>query len=525
MHTKTKYKLKNIFNPLQHYMKIAIDDEVEQNENGDLLVNVGYLRVSTDKQAEFGYGLEIQEEAITEYAQRNRYKNLLLFIDDGYTGTVMDRPALNGIVSLIDKYNFHQSNIRVNSFTVYRLDRLGRTLLGTLQFIQDHIVDKKNSKNMKLNNNAEAIAFNSTSEPYLKVEPDNPQSTFLLGLFSTLAEFDRDQIVQKLKAGREVRASQGKWKGGGNQPYGYRYDKESGELKVVPEEAEKVREIFRLYLEEHMSPQKISDRLGFKGDRIITQILKRKTSAGYIVSLGKEYPGIHEPIISLELWEQAQEEMKSRSVFRSDAHYMLSGLLYCGHCGAKMRYQKWNKQTGDCKIVCYSRQGSKPNLVKDVDCPSDLYWASDIETAVIDYLFEMTYLGDREIKKSVPVFDPKAALEKQLLEVRRELSNLYDLIGKRGTDDILDEKLANLKMKRKSIEDQLQNNERQLSINKKIAKAQELFRTLKSTWPCMSDEEKQRTCRELIDRVVIYNDASIVVNLKLKTYLATTENS
>ena len=87
---------------------------------------------------------------------------------------------------------------------------------------------------------------------------------------------------------------------------------------------------------------------------------------------------MHEPIITLERWEEAQEEIKRRSVIRGDAHYMLSGLLYCAECGAKMRYQKWNPKTGECKIVCYSQQKSKKYLVKDENCDNSKYWQSDI---------------------------------------------------------------------------------------------------------------------------------------------------
>ena len=74
---------------------------------------------------------------------------------------------------------------------------------------------------------------------------------------ATLAEYDRDLIVEKLKSGRKARVASGKWMGGGNVPYGYRYDKEQGTLVVVPEEAEKVREVFRLYIEEKLPPQKM----------------------------------------------------------------------------------------------------------------------------------------------------------------------------------------------------------------------------------------------------------------------------
>ena len=132
-------------------MKIAIDKNVPVDENGNYLINVGYLRVSTDTQAEKGYGLDIQEEEIVNFAKYNKMENLLLFIDDGITGTTMNRPALNSIVKFIEDFNNEKSKIRINSMIIHRIDRLGRTLLGTLQFIQDYIVAAEDSKQMLWN--------------------------------------------------------------------------------------------------------------------------------------------------------------------------------------------------------------------------------------------------------------------------------------------------------------------------------------------------------------------------------------
>ena len=138
--TRTKnHKLSNILD-LSPYMKIAIDNGVQLDENGNYLINVAYLRVSTDRQADLGYGLDLQEASVTNYCNLNNFSNLVLFIDDGYTGTNMDRPALQGIISYIQDFNHGKSNIRINTMVIPRVDRLARTLLGTLQFIQDYIV-------------------------------------------------------------------------------------------------------------------------------------------------------------------------------------------------------------------------------------------------------------------------------------------------------------------------------------------------------------------------------------------------
>ena len=166
---KKKYKLSNIIE-LKRCMKILIDDYVEQDENGNYLIYIGYTRVSTDKQADKGYGLEIQENAILNYCKMQNFPNLLLFVDDGQTGTKMDRPALNEIVGMIDRYNDGTSNLRVNTMVIPRIDRLGRTLLGMLQFVQDYIVAAKDSRFSEKNRNKEDINFISVQENYCRID-------------------------------------------------------------------------------------------------------------------------------------------------------------------------------------------------------------------------------------------------------------------------------------------------------------------------------------------------------------------
>ena len=521
--TERTYHLKNILE-MRSNMKIVIDDAVRQDEDGNYLVNVGYLRVSTDRQADLGFGLDIQESDIVRYCTANGFTNLVLFIDDGYTGTNMERPALQAIISYINDFNDGRSHIRVDSLIVARIDRLGRTLLGTLQFIQDYIVSAKDSKNSTVNRNKEDINFVSVAENYCRIDKDNPQGKFLLMLFATLAEFDRDQIVEKLRRGRTARVASGKWMGGGNTPYGYRYDKESSSLLVVPEEAEVVREIFRLYIEEKMPPQKIAERFGFSGDRAITQILRRKSLTGCIVYNGEEYPGNHEAIIPLETWEAAQEELERRSVHRTSSNYLLSGLVYCGECGAKMRYQKWGKP--GTKLVCYtSQQSSNKRFGTAENCDNERYWSDDVEQAVIQELFRFTYLGQEENKKTANTVDPIGVLQKELAAERRRLSRLYDFEDEDEDDDVLKEKILDVKKRMAHIEAQIREEEEKSSIDKKIRKARDILRTLKSTWPHMSDLEKQTVCQELIDRVVIYKDGVIDVHLKLKSYLLNEEGA
>ena len=515
--TERTYHLKNILE-LKHNMKIVIDEAVELDEDDNFLINVGYLRVSTDRQADLGFGLDIQEADIVRWCTANGYKNLVLFIDDGFTGTNMERPALQEIMRAITDFNTGRSHIRVNSLVVARIDRLGRSLLGTLQFIQDYIVAAKDSKSSAINRNKEDINFVSVAENYCRIDKDNPQGKFLLMLFATLAEFDRDQIVEKLKRGKQARVASGKWPGGGKIPYGYRYNKEASSLEVVPEEAEVVREIFRLYVEEKVSPQKIAERFHFSGDRAITQILQRKSLTGCIVYNDEEYPGEHEAIIPLELWQEAQEEIARRSVHRTASHFLLSGLVYCGECGAKMRYQMWGKKGH--KLVCYSSQESSNARFGTADsCDNERFWSRDIEQAVVEELFRLKYLGQPDNRKSENHVDTVAVLQKELAAERKRLSRLYDFEDEDEPDDVLSEKIFDAKQRIRHIEAQIREEERYSTIEKRRKKVEDILRDLKSTWPEMNEVQRQSTCQQLIDRVIIYRDGTVDVKLQLRKYL------
>ena len=130
-HTMQTYKLSDVIKPAR-YMHILIDGEVETDADGNFIIDIGYTRVSTDKQADEGYGLEIQDNILRDYCERNKIKNLVVFSDDGYTGTKMERPALQGIVKMISDYNNRKSKIRIGTMITPKIDCLGRIMFGIL---------------------------------------------------------------------------------------------------------------------------------------------------------------------------------------------------------------------------------------------------------------------------------------------------------------------------------------------------------------------------------------------------------
>src|ERR671923_2832950 len=74
------------FDPFSHSHKSSASPG-EQHQGGVLMQLVGYLRVSTDRQAEEGLGLEVQEQAIRQWAQAHGHELVALTRDEGISGS------------------------------------------------------------------------------------------------------------------------------------------------------------------------------------------------------------------------------------------------------------------------------------------------------------------------------------------------------------------------------------------------------------------------------------------------------
>ena len=92
----------------------------QSNENK---ITALYCRLSQDDGRE-GESNSIvnQKSLLSEYARRNKYKNLRFFVDDGYSGTTFDRPAFKEMERLIE-------NGEVGTVIVKDMSRLGRNYL------------------------------------------------------------------------------------------------------------------------------------------------------------------------------------------------------------------------------------------------------------------------------------------------------------------------------------------------------------------------------------------------------------
>ena len=435
-----------------------------------------YIRVSTDIQAEEGYSIEAQKEQLTAYCVSKGIKNYDYYIDGGWSGSNIDRPEMQRLIKDV-------KDDKISHVIVYKLDRLSRSQKDTLYLIEDVF-------------NPHNVDFVSLNE---SMDTSTPMGRLMLGILSAFAQLERENIRMRTRMGMKERVKSGLWMGGGRVPFGYDYDSSQGIL-VPNKDAEKVKQIYKLYIE-GKSPQDIADLLGLKYDKLVNQILVRKSNYGIIEYNGEEYQGKHEPIISKETYDIAMQCMEQRKTTRTNnSEHLLTGLIYCGKCGAKMRYQKWGNK--GCKLICYSQQKSKKYLIKDPDCDQEKIWADEIEGYVVNALFQFADNYEPSKTESLIEKDKLTLLYNQKNELSKKLKRLYNIYAEQD-DDMLLETISDVKKQldsvNKKIEQDIQNDTEEKQRKDKIC----ILRNLSSIWNDITANEKKTIIRKLVDKIVV----------------------
>lgn len=434
-----------------------------------------YIRVSTDAQAEEGYSIEAQQEMLEGYCRSKRIENYKFYIDGGFSGSNIERPKMRQLIEDIKKG-------KIAAVIVYKLDRLSRSQKDTLFLIED-VLNPNNTEFVSLNENLDT----STSI-----------GRAMLGIMSAFAQLERETIKERTRMGMKKRVESGLWMGGGKIPYGFDYDKNLGKLKPNSD-AETVKKIYSMYISGY-SAGSIALATGIKYDQSVLQILKRKSNYGAIEYKGTVYENCHKPIIDRKTYDAAQAEMKRRQKQRAPkSGYLLSGLLVCGNCGAKMRYQKWGKYST--KIVCYSTQRTKPYLVKDPFCDIPRFEADDIENAVLNEIFEIK-TGDLS-ENSSNFGGIITELRARYKETYTALGRLYDLYAKDG-DRLLLSKIGEMKKELKELGERIdKETELGAATESRLKTAGEITK-VKDLWQFMTIQKKQGFIRSIVSHITLF---------------------
>lgn len=309
-----------------------------------------YARVSSDLQKK-ERTIESQIDALRKQIGDAGDVLVKEYIDDGWSGARLDRPALDEL----------RKDLKTDLFeTIYFLntDRIAREVTYQTIIIAEILRNKKQ------------IIING--KDYIH----NPENKFALTVLGAVAELERAKITERSSRGRQRKLSEGVLMSGGGRTYGYNYIRKtptsSAQMTINEKEAKIVRYVFEEYAKGNISMNRLSKKLEEKG--VTTKTGKRLWGYSALQSLLKkpvytgvkyfnqwrsvteyanpisgtatskklvkrdrgEWVGIPVPaIISQELFDKAQERLAfNRKRYRSPMQtQLLSSLVKCGYCG------------------------------------------------------------------------------------------------------------------------------------------------------------------------------------------------
>ena len=324
-----------------------------------------YTRVSTTMQID-GYSLDAQKARMKAYADFNDYQIVGEYEDAGKSGKSIEGRA--SFCRMMEDIKSGKDG--VSYVLVFKLSRFGRNaadVLSTLQVMQDFGVN--------------LICVEDG------IDSSKDAGKLMISVLSAVAEIERENIRVQTMEGRIQKAREGRWNGG-FAPYGYRLV--DGVLQINEDEAPAIRTIFEQYVNTDTGANGLSKYLETHGFQklarqngtsplfsatLIRAILKNPVYCGKIAfgrrklekihGTRNEYhqvpqenyllvDGLHEGIVSEELWNAAQVKLLAQSkryepVNRSKTEqaHLLSALVKCPICGAGMYSNKCTKRKKD----------------------------------------------------------------------------------------------------------------------------------------------------------------------------------
>lgn len=379
-----------------------------------------YVRVSTEEQAQEGQSIQAQIEVLTQYCNLFGLQIHKIYKDLGISGKTMNRPGLEELIRDSKENQF-------NVILVWKISRLSRSLKDLLVLIDEF--------------EQFGVSFISYSE---KFDTSTPVGRMTLQILGSIAEFERNTIVENVKLALGEIARQGRKAGGAVLGYDYNNKK----LVVNETEAKIVQIVFDLYTSENMGIHSISKWLNENGYRTKRDKAFGKDSIGEIISnpvyiglnrhnVGSEneytVKGIHEPIINIDIWEAAQlkrERNKDISRRRNECGIaLLAGLIKCPDCGSAFvtsYHQKSRPNKNGEKIVYRYRYYECNNFTRTHSCYHYRVNAESIETEVIERIKKVSTnpkIIQNAIKES----------ERQLKMELKPVSNELQVITKQIT--------------------------------------------------------------------------------------------
>ena len=489
-----------------------------------------YLRLSKEDIGE-NNSIEAQRMITTEYAKKQGFEISQEYEDNGYSGMLDSRPALNRmIVDIITN--------KINMVIVKDISRLTRDKNKTGYYTEVFFPD----------NDVRFISVTEMIDSGERYEIDD--SIMLRGIVNQYYVAD---ISKKIKSVKTNLKKEGYFVEH-SVPYGYKKDKEE-KYKVLIDEnvAENVKLIFSMYLQgysqgkiaKHLTSLNIDTPKTYKGEKAainewrndtIGRILKDPFYTGKIIinkyvndyrikktkkTARKDWimvDGKHEPLISNEDFNLVQKMLQDNfSKPKQEYNYLLKGLVYCGHCKSRMQYKlntrKMKNGLGSykCRIlyifpsICNRGHTIMEKYLNEIVLESlknrlSHFRIDEYTGKVID-----EYKNNNANYKLLEQYKKK----KKKLEVN--ITTLYNKkLEKMICVEDFKEEYANLKSEMKDAQSQITDLEKLCNNNLTCDKIKEIIVNFKN-----GKDFDNETMKVLIDRIEVYEDMKIDIIYKI----------
>ncbi|MCE5286663.1 MAG: recombinase family protein [Pelosinus sp.] len=357
-----------------------------------------YVRVSTDQQAEKGYSIATQLDACRKYAVTLGATSIEEFVDDGYSGEFIDRPALTKLREKLARKEFQ-------TVISYAPDRLSRNTIHLL-IISEEIVKAGALRKFA------SINFEAT-----------PEGELMYKFQGIVAEYEKEKIKERTMRGKRGKAAKGLVISN-TRPFGYLFDAANSTYKINETEADIVRMIFDFLLTEKMGTARICKELNARGIpsprakkawivSSVHRILSNTLYKGIIYSMKYRYQKIglnkkkrtlrpeaewipvYVPAIIDEVtWQAAKDQLqanKSLAKRNIKQTYLLNGLVICAVCGRAMIISHSGCQKRISYYACLSQKSISSTYAGHKPCSARQVPTELLEEYVFKYLFELLY--------------------------------------------------------------------------------------------------------------------------------------
>ncbi len=454
-----------------------------------------YLRVSTEEQAERGYSLAAQE-AMCKARAKSLRAAVEVYRDEGVSGSTLERPALN-----MARERLRRGDVRY--FVCLDPDRLSRKLAHQLILTEE--IEQAGCMLEFVN-----FDWKQTAEGRL-----------YYSLRGAIAEYEKEKIVERTKAGKIAKALQGKLTHAPGT-YGYRFDTVSDELIPLPHESAVVRYMFSMAIE-GLSYKQIADRLnscGIPSPRgalwsrgTVRRIVRNPTYKGTLLLRQSCEAPNHIPvavpqIVDARVWSTAQQ-VASKRRHRGQSHhfYLLSTLVRCGVCGSSMHGNLVTSRTKKyAYYVCSAKSPGKPGLPRCRSRHIDAVWLDNVAWETTQKALVRTLSATDE-----PHVQPKSAtsshefLTSMLTLIDAEIARLTHVYQAGHIDMVtLEKRLSQVRARQQRLAKNLEQTPEPAACMRRCP--EEVMRRL----PMLSAEHKKSLVSSLIERISIWPERIVL---------------